>query len=358
MLLDGGWESPARARGGGLRLSARSQRRRDAGFILMVVLVLALLLTSATATFLRRTTVDSMVIRHRDAAAEADAAARGGVRLAISLLLEDKLAEAMSGFASESGLDVWARASGIPLPFGDGVELRLRIEDAGARLNLNALLEKGAAAKDAETFLTALLEHVIDEMDAKQEAYDPAALAENLLDYLDDDDVRQQGGSEDEPYQRRTPPTRAANRPLLSLDELRRVEGFDAPLVEALRSFATVFPYGRGAGINLNTAPPHVLALLYHGTGGKYRLADEDTVRAVLKAREEGAVICPAEVSSPICVPQSEIVEGTIFPPPTISTEVFLVRSEARVGEVRRTIEAVVDRSKPVEPQLLLWRVL
>jgi general secretion pathway protein K len=339
-------------------MSARADGDRRQGFILMVVLLFALLLASATATFLRRTTVDSLVIRNRDAAAEAEAAARGGVRLAIALLLEDKILEQESGFASESGLDVWARASGIELPVGEGVELRLAIEDAGDRVNLNALLEKGVAAKNAELFLTTLFEHVIGEMDAKQGAYDPAALAESLLDYLDDDDVRQKGGSEDDAYQRRTPPARPANRPLLSVDELRVVDGFDAALVEALRPFVTVHPYGRGAGINLNTAPPHVLALLFHGTGSDFRLADEDTVRAVLKAREDGAVICPGEVSNPICVPQAEVVEGTVFPETTIATDVFLVRSEARVGEVRRTIEAVVDRSKPAEPQLLSWRVL
>jgi hypothetical protein len=57
-------------------------------------------------------------------------------------------------------------------------------------------------------------------------------------------------------------------------------------------------------------------------------------------------------------VAQGEVIEGTIFPPPTFATNVFTVHSEARVGEVRRTIEAVVDRSKPSEPQLLFWRVL
>jgi hypothetical protein len=36
---------------------------------------------------------------------------------------------------------------------------------------------------------------------------------------------------------------------------------------------------------------------------------------------------------------------------------VFTIRAEAKVGEVRRTIEAVVDRSKPSQPQLLAWRV-
>lgn len=339
-------------------MTSPAPRQRDGGFILILVMLFILLLASATATFVRRSSVDGFVIRHRDAAAEADAAARGGVRLAISLLLEDKLEEAVSGFASESDLDVWARASGIDLPVGDDVTVRLRIEDAGSRVNLNALIEKGAPAKEAELFLTTLLAHVIDGMDAKRGAYDPTALAESLLDYLDEDNVRIAGGSEDEVYRRRSPPARPANRPLLSVDELVQVEGFDAALVEALRPYVTVFPYGRGAGINLNTAPPHVLALLYHGAGSSFQLANEDTVRAILKAREAGAVICPGEVSNPVCIPQGEVIEGTVYPTPTIATDVFLVRSEARVGEVRRTVDAVVDRSKPSEPRLLFWRVL
>ena len=41
-------------------------------------------------------------------------------------------------------------------------------------------------------------------------------------------------------YQRRDPPQRAANTPLLSLDQLRVVEGFDTPLAEALRPYVTV----------------------------------------------------------------------------------------------------------------------
>ncbi|HVP30556.1 MAG TPA: type II secretion system minor pseudopilin GspK [Myxococcota bacterium] len=339
-----------------MRRERREERR--GGFILMVVLVFILLLVGATATFLRRASVDAAVIRHRDAAAEAEAAARGGVRLAITLLLEDKLQEQTSGLASDTAFDVWARASAMDLPFGEDVQLRLRIEDAGARLNLNAMVDKGVAVKEAEIFLTAFFQRVIEEMGAHRGAYDAASLAENLLDYLDADEVRQKGGSEDDAYASRTPPQRPANRPLLSVDELRQVEGFDAAFVDALRPYVTVFPYGRGGGINLNTAPPHVLALLFHGTAGQFRFADEDTVRAILKAREQGEVICPPDASNPICVAQGEVIEGTIFPPPTFATNVFTVHSEARVGEVRRTIEAVVDRSKPSEPQLLFWRVL
>jgi general secretion pathway protein K len=324
-------------------------RRRDGGFILVVVLVFTLLLASSLAAFLRRATVDSMIVQHRDEAAEAEAAARGGVRLAITLLLEDRLQEVSSDFRSETLQDVWALASESEIPVGEGLSLKLRIEDAGARLNLNALLDEDKPADWAEVYLTAVLEHVIDEMAAREESkrYEPAKLARNLLDFIDADEIAIDGGREADAYARRDTPTTVPNRPLLSVDELRNVEGFDSALVRALTPYVTVFPWTKGTGINPNTAPPHVLALLYHGTGGDFELAKEDEVKTLLTARDDGDIRCADDAPTPVCRKISEAVPDTIVPAPTYSSDVFLVRAEARVGDVRRTIETVVDRSKP-----------
>lgn len=366
--------APARVRarvpgGGSARAAgpapAQGAPRRE-GFVLVIVLVFALLLTSSLATFLRRATVDALVVRHRDASAEAEAAARGGVRLAVTLLLEDRLQEENAGFRSESLLDPWALASTQPIPLtaaedgeaGGGAELRLRIEDAGARLNLNALVEKGQPRKYAELFLARVLEHVIDEMPgrAEEKVYEPPKLARNLLDWIDADEVRIEGGAEADAYARRQAPTRIPNRPLFSLDELRAVDGFDAALIDGLRPYVTVHPFTKADGINPNTAPPWVLGLLFHGVGGAFELAGEREVKDVLKAREEGDLLCADEASTAACRPLREVIEGEIFPPPTFTTDVFLVRAEARVGDVVRIVETVVDRSKPSEPQLLAWR--
>ena len=47
---------------------------------------------------------------------------------------------------------------------------------------------------------------------------------------------------------------------------------------------------------------------------------------------------------------------NVIYPPPTYSSRVFIVMAEARVGEIARSVEAVVDRTQPGEPLLLSWR--
>jgi type II secretory pathway component PulK len=324
-----------------------------------VVLVFVLLLTGAIATFLRRATVDAMTARHRDESSEAESLARGGLRLGIALLLEDRLGEETDGFRSETLLDVWSRAAALEVPAPEGSSLRLRIGDASARLNLNALLEKGAPRKNAELYLVELLKKVIEDMPARPESkrYEPDELARSLLDYMDEDETGARGGRENDYYGAQKPPYEAPNRPLLSVSELRLVEGFDGPLVSALAEYVTVYPYAKADGINPNTAPPHVLGLLFHGVGQDFELANEDAIRKLLKAREGGEVLCADEAQNPACSPLSAALEGEIFPPPTFKTDVFTVVAEARVGEVRRSVEAVVDRSTPDHPLLLSWQV-
>ena len=138
-----------------------------------------------------------------------------------------------------------AQVTRIEIPGGrDGSTLRLEIRDQGSRLNVNALFEDGEPRDPkTEVILQELLDRTIQEMPGRPEDkfYDPQELARNLIDFIDEDEERHgTGGSEDDYYQRQDPPYRAENRPLLSLAELRLVEGFDAPLVDALEPYLTV----------------------------------------------------------------------------------------------------------------------
>lgn len=362
---------PAQAKHGlPLRVPTRGASRGAQGVVLLVVLFFALLLASSIVSFVKRSTVDAMITRNREAASRADALARGGIRLAGALLLEDRLQEAAgASLPLDTDLDVWAGQRDLEMP--DGSTLRLRIEDVGARLNLNALFAVGetgelAAKETAEPFLVALLEKAVDEIPGKpaDKDYEVRELANNLIDYVDTDEGRVEGGPEDAWYQEQKPPGRPPNRALLSVDELRLVEGFDAALVDALRPYVTVYPYAPGGceneevgcGVNVNTAPPHVLSLLYYDDEVELRLAPEEVVRDILEIRQRGEVICPPSQSEEGCTPIGELVTNAIFPPPSFSSQLFVVTAEARVGELRRTIEAVVDRSGGSELRLLSWR--
>lgn len=338
--------------------------RRESGIVLVVVLVFALLLASTVATFLRRATVDTLIARNRESAARAEAIARGGIRLATVLLLEDKLTDTGEA-AFDTHDELWAQIGAADIPIDDISSLRLRIQDAGDKLNLNAVLrfsETGEGDANALPFLEEFFEKVIEEMPilpAERALYDVSELAASLVDYADPDDSPLPGGAEDDAYQRRNPPQRPANRPLLSLDELRVVEGFDAKLVDALRPYITVYPFAGTRGINPNTAPPHVLALIFFNDGVDFTLADEDVVRQILEVRQDEGILCSGQ-SDERCTPMSEIVTNSsaIYPPLSYRSDVFTARAEATVAGVRRTIEAVLDRKVGGEPLLLSWRVL
>lgn len=338
-------------------------RRRQTGVALIAVLVFVFLAVSAAVLFLQRTTFNALAIGNHDNAARAEALARGGVQLAMALLIDDRVREQASDFRADSLTEPWAQARLAPIDLADGTSLRLTIEDAGARLNLNALFKEGTPADPAtETYLIALLEKTLEELppvadSGRRRSYDAEELAHNLMDYIDADSERIKGGDEDESYQARRPPSRAANRALLSVAELGAVEGFDAALVETLRPYVDVYPWaGENTGINPNTAPPWVLALLYTGTSGDYHLATEEDVRRILEAREGGSLLCADEANDTKCTPLRSVLPEGVYPPPSFEADVFFVSAEARAGDTTRTVSAVVDRKHPEQPKLLAIR--
>ena len=79
--------------------------------------------------------------------------------------------------------------------------------------------------------------------------------------------------------------------------------------------------------------------------------------------RDEVAMFCDETADTE----ETEFREGCIslgeaeveepYPIPPWTADVFQVSAEARYGDVRRTIEAVIDRSDPAEPRVLSWRV-
>jgi general secretion pathway protein K len=366
-------------------VTAPTPTRRRQGVVLLVVLFFALLLAATIATFERRASVDAGIAINRDRALQAEALARGGERLGEVLLLED-LRLGAGQKPPDSLQDLWARVGKLDLIDLDDVSLHIEIEDAASRLNLNALAGAGAkqaaaggaasaaqalgrtqlggnGAGDAATrraYLVGFLKRVIKNMPGRPEdkRYDPEALADNLIDWVDADDVRQNGGPEDEPYQRHDPPYRPANRALLSVDELQMVDGFDGRLVNALRPYVTVYPLSGTGGLNLNTAPTWVLYQLTAGSdvSGLTQVKADD-VKRLVKDRDQG-LLCSTQAQGSDCQSVNELFDGrTIYPPMRDHSDVFRITAVARVVDVERRVEAVVDRGKPPDLLRLSWRV-
>jgi len=225
--------------------------------------------------------------------------------------------------------------------------------------------DQGVPIPDAEEFLMDFMARVVENMDATadEKDYDLRELARNLLDYMDFDDVRIDGGEENAYYLAQDPPYLPANKPMLSVRELGLVEGFDHNLVAALEPYLTVYPLFAAEGVNLNTAPRHVLGSLWQGAGGDRQLLDEEDVIELLERRDQGAVFCDDTSKHPDrCMTLAEAdLDGDIYPPTDLPAKsfVYTVVSQVIHGDIERTVEAVINMTQTGKsaPHLLYWRM-
>jgi general secretion pathway protein K len=152
----------------------------------------------------------------------------------------------------------WATA--LPPIAVEGGFVNGRIEDLQGRFNINNLIDDGGEPTEAEAavneeelaYFTRLLELLELE----------TSLVPALLDWLDADiNTRFPDGAEDDTYLLADPPYRAANRPMVSISELRLVKGFTPEVIAVLEPHVTALP--EETVININTATPAVLRALH-----------------------------------------------------------------------------------------------
>lgn len=154
-----------------------------------------------------------------------------------------------------------------PVPVENG-ELAGFIEDQQGRFNLNNLVTGGKVSPAPLAQFQRLLS--ILEL--------PLSLAGALADWIDADDEPQPlDGAEIEYYLALDPPYLVANRLLVDVAELALVRGFDDSVRARLRPFVTALP--RATQVNVNTAPPEVLAAVVKGL-------DLDGARELVAQRE------------------------------------------------------------------------
>ena len=98
-----------------------------------------------------------------------------------------------------------------------------------------------------------LLINEVEKIEGLEEKYDEATLTEivnNIADWIDLDEVRQEGGSED------TFESLALNRSLISVEELRKVTGLDEDIYQLLKPYVTLQEIG---ALNINYSKESIL---------------------------------------------------------------------------------------------------
>jgi general secretion pathway protein K len=166
----------------------------------------------------------------------------------------------------------WATA--LPPIAVEGGFVNGQIVDLQGRFNINNLVEDDGEPTDEELSVNedelAYFRRLLDVLGLEP------ALAPALLDWMDADiNTRFPDGAEDDAYLLAELPYRAANRPMVSISELRLVKGFTPEVVAMLEPHVIALP--EETSININTATPAVLQALHQdldGSGVDQLIAD------------------------------------------------------------------------------------
>lgn len=310
---------------------------RQAGVALLTVLLIVFL-ASLTATSLaalqqfaiRRHTL----LQHQQ---QARLYALGAEQWAAAILERDK-DKARDHLGEE-----WAAGS-LSRPVEGGF-VSGRIQDLQGCFNLNNLLQsnlpnaaegdgRSRAAVDSKWLgalqrLLAILE------------LDPG-IAQAIADWIDpDQEPLFPDGAEDSEYTQRSPPYITANRPLLSVSELRSIKGIDPESYAKLAPYVCALP--PGTPVNVNTASPLVLAAL-DGQLDPNRLGTLIEERPAQGYRSLEEFLEAAQLN-----PNASLRQQL-----DLKSRYFLVSIEAQVGEARARLSSLLERGDQGNSRILL----
>ncbi len=249
---------------------------------------------------------------------------RGALHWVSTALIED----AAQGSTDHLG-ERWAQ--GLPVLPVEGGFIRVAIEDAQGRFNLNNLLRNNTSSAPDIAIFRRLLAGLMLE----------PGLADTLVDWIDADGDARPGGAEDIDYLNASPPYRTSNQRLASVEELRLVRGFDAKTVEKLAPYVTVL--SADSDINLNTASPLLLTALVPGLdlASAQRIADTRMENPLPNAGVLAKLLPPG-------VPAPQAGAG-------VKSDFFLVAIDTQIGRHERRTEALVHRDAGGKSTSVEW---
>lgn len=261
--------------------------------------------------------------------AQADLYAQAGLDWARGILAED----ARSG-SVDSADEAWARPL-VGLPVERAI-VSGAIADQQSRYNLNNLVKDGRRSDPDLQILSRLLDAL---------GLDPS-LALAVLDWVDGDaDLAGSGGAEDPYYLSLPRPYRAANRPLVQVEELYGVRGFDAKAVARLRPFVTALP--ARTPVNANTAAPEVLGAILP------ELSREEMLELVASRRAK-----PFKDRTDLKTRAKKGAPAAFDADLDVKSDHFLVQVAVAQDDVQVAAEALVSRAAPGKSPAtaIIWR--
>lgn len=241
----------------------------------------------------------------------------------------------------------WAIPRQFPL---EGGQIRGQLTDLQACINLNTLYSAGTVNPLTEARFRRLLAN--QQATANQNPdinlnIDINVVTLSIIDWIDDDlDQTSSDGAEDIYYMNLERPYRTANSPIQSISELRVIRGFEeSKTYDALINNTQenlVCAFGIPASINVNTAPAEVLESLAENINGQNILQER---------KDNGAY---SNISDFINRNNLQTIE-----PPldqgglSVSTEYFLLETEAIIGQARTLMYSIIQRDNNGETTVI-----
>lgn len=194
-------------------------------------------------------------------------------------LAEDVVLQSVNGDVMRSDLPWLGEAQVFPI--ADGLIVGA-VRDGNNCLNLNALTgpgpsgtELGSASGQADR-VQAMYRELMEQIEA------PPGVANRLqaqiIDWIDTNNRPEPGGAEDDTYQRYSPPYRAANQPMVELEELLALPAMTPQFYAVLRPWLCVRPSAMQPAINVNTLTLEQAPLLVAALDGRISRPDAEAL--------------------------------------------------------------------------------
>jgi general secretion pathway protein K len=291
------------------------RRKPESGVAAITALLVVAVAAGAAAWMLAQQSATLNQAALVAARAQVDLYADAGLDWARGVLAEDGRNSAI-----DSLNETWARPlAGLPV---ERAIVGGSITDAQSRYNLNNLAKDGARS-DADVQLARRL---FDSLGVEP------ALVDAVVDWIDaDSEPTGNAGAEDSWYLSLPRPYRTANRPLMQLEELYRVRGFDARRIERLRPFVSTLP--ARTPVNANTAGAEVLSAILPTVG-------TEEIRAFVASRGARPVADRQDLAKRIPNAPASAIAADL----DVKTTHFLVVVSVAQDDVRASAEALVAR--------------
>lgn len=291
----------------------RRSRTRPAqhGLALIVAMLVAALAAAVAISVATAQSQWLAQVEHRRDQVEAQSIATAGIAWARAIVEADA-----------PGIDHLGEPWALPLPPTpvENGDVQGRIVDAQSMLNVNTLASGQHASGAQQRFARLFAALAI-----------PAPVLASLTDWVDADDATGNGGAENAWYSSQDEPSLAANGAATRFEELSAIRGMTPQTMARLAPFVTALP--GDAAVNVNTAPPEVLAALLDGIdpGALKTLVAERTLHPFARV-DDFRNRLPPGVS---------IIDPALV---SVDTHYFLVLVRARQGETIANARALIQR--------------